>query len=69
MSPYASVVAWFESLPHGEVRDTVEPMLHVADLMFVAEAAIQTGNAEIIARCKEQLAHGINEFFGWEGKA
>lgn len=69
MSPYASVVAWFESLPHGEVRDTVEPMLHVADLLFVTEAAIQTGNAEIIARCKAELKKGINEFFGWEGKA
>lgn len=68
-SPYRNITTWFESLPQGEVRDVVEPLLHVADLIFVTEAAIQTGNLEIIAKCKGELAKGINEFFGWEAKS
>ena len=68
-SPYRNVTTWFETLPMGEVRDVVEPLLHVAYLMFVMEAAIQTGNIEIVTSTREKMKKDINEFFGWEAKS
>ena len=68
MTPYRNVSEWFDSLPEGEVREVVEPLLHLADRMFVMEAAIQSGSLEIIAECKAKLKEDINEFYGWEAK-
>lgn len=65
MSKYSEVTAWFESLPQGEVRGLVEPLVDVADRMFMLEAAVECGGAEVLAECRAKLKASVNDFFGW----